>query len=159
MSTTICPERPDTDVASKLIEELEAILSPNYPDESRHGYSVDKLIAEGVAFFVLYHHGEPAGCAGVQFYTASEEVYGEVKRMYVRPAFRGHGLAKRLLQHLEAQALAQGIVKLRLETGIHQTEAIKLYEISGFYNIGPFGEYREDPLSLYFEKQIALEPS
>ncbi len=160
MSTTICKERPDTEAASKLIEELEAVLSPMYPDESRHGYSVEKLIAQNVEFFVLYHHEEPVGCAGVQFYTTPEdegdhEAYGEVKRMYVRDTFRGLGFAKRLLTHLEELTMAQGIAKLRLETGIYQTDAINLYEKSGFYGIGPFGEYRDDPLSRYFEKRLA----
>lgn len=160
MATTISKERPDTDVASKLIEELEAILSPGYPDESRHGYSIDKLIEQQVEFFVLYHDGEPAGCGGVQFYADQADAaqahgqYGEVKRMYVRDTFRGLGLAKRMLRHLEEQTLAQGMTMLRLETGIHQTEAIGLYEKSGFYRIRPFGEYREDPLSLFFEKRI-----
>ena len=161
MSTTICKERPDTESASMLIEELEAVLSPMYPDESRHGYSIDQLIAQKVEFFVLYHNGEPVGCAGVQFFIEQENAgedngtYGEVKRMYVRDGFRGLGFAKRLLQHLEEQTVAQGIVRLRLETGIYQMEAVKLYEKSGFYRIGPFGEYRDDPLSLYFEKRLA----
>ena len=162
MSTTIRKERPDTEAASRLIEELDAILSPLYPDESRHGYSIDKLIAQKVEFFVLYHNGDPVGCAGVQFFPEQEAAgedhgkYGEVKRMYVRDRFRGLGFAKRLLKHLEEQTVAQGIALLRLETGIHQPEAVKLYEKSGFYGIGPFGEYREDPPSLYFEKRIAL---
>ena len=161
MSTTIRKERPDTEVASQLIEELDAILSPLYPDESRHGYSIAKLLAQQVEFFVLYHRGESVGCAGVQFFTEPErlgedrEMYGEVKRMYVRDGFRGLGFAKRLLKHLEERTVAQGITKLRLETGIYQTDAINLYENSGFYGIGPFGEYREDPLSLYFEKRLA----
>lgn len=43
---------------------------------------------------------------------------------------------------------------LRLETGIHQAEAIGLYERVGFYRIPPFGPYRVDPLSLYFEKPL-----
>ena len=48
----ISPERPDSDDAIALIAELEADLDPHYPTESRHGYSVEKLMREGVAFFV-----------------------------------------------------------------------------------------------------------
>jgi putative acetyltransferase len=44
---------------------------------------------------------------------------------------------------------------LRLETGIYQTEAIGLYESSGFQRRPPFGEYKDDPLSIYYEKLIA----
>jgi len=49
----------------------------------------------------------------------------------------------------------QGANVLRLETGIHQVEAIGLYERWGFQRRGPFGEYVEDPNSIYFEKSIA----
>ena len=157
MSITILPERPDTVEASQLIEELEAILSPLYPDESRHGYSIQKLINQQVEFFVIRHQGEAAGCAGVQIYENNGDVaYGEAKRMYVRPQFRGLGLAKLLLQQLEETVAARGIPILRLETGIHQTEAIQLYEQNGFRRIDPFGEYFYDPLSICYEKQVPL---
>ncbi|MCB0113084.1 MAG: GNAT family N-acetyltransferase [Caldilineaceae bacterium] len=151
MTISIAAERPDSPDATLLIEELEAYLAPQYPQESRHGYSVDKLIQQGVAFFVARNDGEAAGCGGVQIFG---QEYGELKRMYVRPRYRGLGLAKALLDHLTEYALRQGVSCLRLETGIHQTEAIGLYERWGFRRIGPFGAYRDDPLSLYFEKRL-----
>ena len=156
MSTTIVPERPDTADAMLLIAELEEYLTPQYPAESRHGFSVDKLIREKVAFFVMRHDDIPAGCGGVKLFGPSdgEVSYGEVKRMYVRPHFRGLGLAKLMLQQLADHALSQGVTRLRLETGIYQTEAIGLYERWGFVQIPPFGEYKPDPLSLFYEKQI-----
>ena len=151
MSTTIALERPDTADAVALIAELDAILTPLYPSESRHGLSVDKLLAEQVDFFLLRHHGEAAGCAGLKF-VGSE--CAELKRMYVRPSFRGQGLGKRLLDHLSTHARSKGITLLRLETGIHQREAIVLYERSGFTRIPPFAPYREDPVSRCYEKSI-----
>ena len=151
MSTTITRERPDTPDAVALILELEAELDPLYPRTSRHGYSVDKLIAQGVIFFVVRSDGAAAGCGGVQLFGAE---YGELKRMYVRPAFRGQGIAKKLLEHLEDYTRDQQIGLLRLETGIHQHAAIGLYERMGYRPIPPFGAYREDPNSLFFEKQI-----
>ena len=157
MSITIGLERPDTTDVNQLIEELEAYLAPQYPDESRHGYSIEKLIKQNVAFFVLRHDGEAAGCAGVQiFHDEGDTAYGEVKRMYVRPRFRGLGFAKLLLKQLEETTMAHGVELLRLETGIYQTEAIQLYKRYGFYPIVPFGKYREDPLSLFFEKHLSL---
>ena len=74
--------------------------------------------------------------------------------MYVRPLFRGRGFAKLMLNHLSAYALASGIPLLRLETGIHQHEAIGLYERMGFHQIPPFGDYKEDPLSVFYEKSL-----
>lgn len=152
MSTIIHPQRPDTSEAIQLIDELEAYLSPMYPQESRHGYSVEKLIKQGVAFFVTHHENAVAGCGGVQLFGTE---YAEVKRMYVRPAFRGLGLAKLMLDHLAAHALQNGVRVLRLETGIHQHEAIGLYESYGFQRRSPFGEYVDDPNSIYYEKLIA----
>ena len=80
--------------------------------------------------------------------------YGELKRMYVRPQFRGSGFAKLMLNHLADYARSRGVGLLRLETGIHQHAAIGLYEQMGFKRVPPFGEYREDPLSRCYEKRI-----
>jgi len=151
MKTIITLERPDTPDAVMLIEELEEHLAPFYPATSRHGYSVEKLIKQGVAFFVTRHNGVPAGCGGVQFFGTE---YGELKRMFVRPKFRGLGLAKLMLEHLEAYSLEHSIRLLRLETGIHQKEAIGLYERMGYQRCPHFGEYTNDPLSVFFEKKI-----
>lgn len=152
---TITYERPDTADAIQLITELEAYLEPLYLAESRHGLSVERLVTEGVAFFVLRADVIPVGCAGIKFVNDDgERAYGEVKRMYVRPTFRGRGFAIRLLERLEAHAREQRVSLLRLETGIHQTEAIGLYEQWGFYKIPPFGPYTYDPLSLYYEKPL-----
>ena len=151
MTTQIVAERPDTADAQLLIAELETHLAPFYPATRRHGYSVEKLIKQGVAFFVVRQDGVPAGCGGVQFFGTE---YGELKRMFVRPQFRGLGLAKLMLEHLEQYSRAHGIFRLRLETGIHQKEAIGLYERMGYQSIPPFGEYVDDPLSRFFEKKI-----
>ncbi len=80
--------------------------------------------------------------------------YGEVKRMFVRPQFRGLGLGKLMLDRLSEFALETQVNILRLETGIYQTEAIQLYEKYGFKRRSPFGEYKIDPLSIYFEKAL-----
>jgi putative acetyltransferase len=154
MSAIITPERPDTPDAQTLIAELEAELAPFYPIESRHGYSVQKLLAEGVAFFLTRENDTPAGCGGIKLFGSE---YAEVKRMYVRPQFRGLGLAKRMLEHLADYAQIHGVGVLRLETGIHQEAAICLYERMGFQRIPPFGEYKEEPLGRFYEKRIDVE--
>jgi ribosomal protein S18 acetylase RimI-like enzyme len=152
MSVTITEESPDSADAIQLINELQSFLNPEkYPAESRHGYSVEKLLREGVAFFVTRQDNTPAGCGGIKLFGTE---YGEVKRMYVRPQYRGLGLGKMMLDHLASYAREKQIYTLRLETGIYQTEAIKLYENYGFKRRGPFGEYKDDPLSIYFEKLL-----
>jgi ribosomal protein S18 acetylase RimI-like enzyme len=156
MAAIITAERPDTPDAIALITELNAVLEPLYPAESRHGFSVERLVAENVPFFVLRADGVAAACGGVKLFGME---YGEIKRMYVRPPFRGRGFARMILNHLAAYAQANGIHLLRLETGIHQREAIALYESMGFYRIPPFGNYREDPVSLCYEKPLTGQPS
>ena len=114
MTIKIVKEAPNTVEAIQLIDELEATFAPHYPDESRHGYSVDKLIQQGVHFFVVRQGGKPVGCGGVQFFATD---YAELKRMYVRPEYRGMGLSKLLLKHLADYSFEHGITVLRLETG------------------------------------------
>lgn len=138
-ATVIGAERPDSADALELIAELEVELS------------AEKLLRKGVAFFVARIDAKAAGCGGVQLFGTE---YAEIKRMYVRPQFRGLGLGKLMLDRLATRAREQSVGLLRLETGIHQTAAIRLYEGSGFRRRPPFGRYTDDPLSLYYEKQI-----
>ena len=112
MSTIIVQERPDTADALLLIDELESYLAPLYPAESRHGFSVEKLLREGVAFFVLRFERTPAGCGGIKFFGTD---YGEIKRMYVRQQFRGLKLSRLLLNHLADYAVKHGVTTLRLK--------------------------------------------
>ncbi len=151
MPVTISPEQPDTTDARALIAELDAYLIPLYPPASHHGYPVEKLIAEGVEFFVARVDGTAAGCGAVKFFDGD---YAELKRMYTRPPFRGRGLARAMIRQLESRATMRGILVLRLETGIYQLEAIGLYERMGYKRIEPFGEYLPDPLSYFYEKQL-----
>src|SRR4029453_5388541 len=110
MATTITAERPDTVDAMVMISELETHLAKHYPQESRHGYSVDKLLAQGVAFFVIRNHGAAVGCGGIQLVGTE---YGELKRMFVKPESRGLGYARLLLEHLENHARSHGIRPVR----------------------------------------------
>jgi GNAT superfamily N-acetyltransferase len=151
MAALITAEHPASPDATALIAELDAHLEPLYPSESRHGFSVQKLIREAVAFFVVRHEGAPAGCGGIRLFGSE---YGELKRMYVRPQFRGLGFGKLILDHLASYAKSHGVELLRLETGIHQHAAIRLYEQAGFRRIPPFGPYTDDPVSLCYEKRI-----
>jgi putative acetyltransferase len=152
VSVVIVEERPDTPDAVALIGELDAHLGALYAVESRHGFSVEKLLRDGVKFFVARDDGHPAGCGGVLLVGQD---YAEVKRMYVRPVFRGRRLGRMMLDHLIEHARQDGLTVIRLETGIHQREAIALYEARGFRKIPPFGPYRDDPVSLCYELRLA----
>ena len=151
LKVVIAREAPDTEDAEALVLELEGHLAARYPAESRHGYSVARLIEQNVAFYVARVDGAPAACGGVQ---VVEREYGEVKRMWVRPPFRRLGLGRAVLERLAEHTLAAGVEVLRLETGIDQAAAIALYEDFGFRPIPPFPPYYDDPVSLCFEARL-----
>ena len=152
MTIDISEVEADSPEAVQLIRELdEHLMEHPYPAHSRHAFSVEKLLRERVAFFVARYEGQLAGCGGIKMFGAD---YGEVKRMFVRPEFRGRGLGKAMLRHLAEYARTRDAGLLRLETGIYEVEAIRLYEGFGFQRRTPFGEYVEDPNSIYFEKNI-----
>jgi putative acetyltransferase len=152
VSVVIVEERPDTPDAVALIGELDAHLGALYAVESRHGFSVEKLLRDGVQFFVARDDGRPAGCGGVLLVGRE---YAEIKRMYVRPEFRGRRIGRLMLDHLIEHARQRGFTTIRLETGIHQQEALALYEGRGFRKIPPFGPYRDDAVSLCYELRLA----
>ena len=151
MQLTITRERPDIPEVVTLVSELNDILEAHYPPESRHGFSIEKLLAQQVAFFVIRLDGTAIGCGGIKLF----DDFGELKRMYVRDAYRGNRYAEKLIDVLAQHALQHGITCLRLETGIHSTEALRLYERVGFVRIPPFGEYTDDPLSICYEKMLS----
>src|SRR5262245_54179646 len=109
-AVTIARERPDEPDARALVEELEEHLASRYPVDSRHGFSVQRLIDTDVHFFVLRADGEAVGCGGILFVTdEGDEPYGELKRMYVRPTSWGRGYGRRILEHLADHAREAGI--------------------------------------------------
>jgi putative acetyltransferase len=134
-----------------LIAELDAYQQALYPPESNHLVPVDALRRPDVVFLVAQLGSEVVGCGAL---VDQRGEYGELKRMYVRPSSRGMGVGAALLAALAAQARRRGLRLLRLETGIAQPEALRLYERSGFQRRGPFGAYRDDPLSLFLELKL-----
>ena len=149
---SIQPEPPDTADALALIGALDAHLNGLYAPENRHGLSVAALLDDSVTFLVARLDGAAVGCGAVKFVTGD---YAEVKRMYVMPRWRGRGVARALLTHLERLSHQNGFRVLRLETGIYQPEAVRLYERAGFSRCAAFGEYAEDGVSLCYEKRLA----
>jgi GNAT superfamily N-acetyltransferase len=111
--------------------------------------------------YLLVHDadGTPLASGGWRARDASPEGYrdgdAEIKRMFVVPAARGRGLARRLLAELEASAAAAGRSRMILETGIRQPEAIALYESSGYVPVVPkFGYYRDEELVVCMGKPL-----
>jgi putative acetyltransferase len=142
---------PDSPAARELIERLDILMSSLYPAESNHLLSVEALRQPNVTFLTAGVDGEVAGCGAV---VNQGGEYAEIKRMFVLPEFRGLKLGRRILEELENRARVSGLALARLETGIHQPEALLLYERAGYQRRGPFGDYSEDPLSIFMEKKL-----
>lgn len=152
----IVPENPTSAAVQELIAELDCYLEALYPPESRHGLNIAALQDQSVTLFIARINEKLIGCGAIKLHTPG---YAEVKRMYVRPDYRGKGVAREILKQLEVFAKQANIHTLRLETGIYQQEAIALYQKCGFIPIPPFGDYQPDPLCLFFEKRVAMHDS
>lgn len=136
--------------AVQLIQELDDHLRALYPPSSNHLLSIEQLLQPNIRFLMATREGRAVGCGALRL----EPDYAEIKRMYVRPDQRGLGVGWRLLTQLEAIGQAEGYTLFRLETGIYQPEALKLYERLGYQRCPPFGEYTPDPLTLCYEKTL-----
>lgn len=148
---TVGLESPRQEDVVRLIHELDAYQQALYPAASNHLLGVDSLAAPGIHFFVARRGGEALGCGALR---VDESGYGEVKRMFVLPRARGLQLGSRILGCIEEQARRDGLPCVRLETGIHQPEALALYRGAGYVEREPFGEYTLDPLSVFMEKAL-----
>jgi putative acetyltransferase len=144
------PTDPAGAEARELIAQLDAFHIALYPAESNHLLSVDALRQPHVTFLMATVDGQAAAIGA--FVNHGE--YAEIKRMYVLPTFRGRQLGRRMLEEIETRIRAAGLTVARLETGIHQTEALRLYETAGYRRREPFGEYVPDSLSVFMEKKL-----
>jgi putative acetyltransferase len=151
----IAIEDPDQAEARALLAASDAYMASLYPAESNHLLDVLALKRPEVTFVVARVSGRAVGCGAI---VMCPEGWAEIKRMFVTPDARGLKVGRRLLQELESIAAERGASLVRLETGVKQPEALSLYGSSGFGQIGPFGHYTADPLSVFMEKRIGAEP-
>jgi putative acetyltransferase len=147
----ITVEDPAQAEVAPLLQASDAYMASLYPAESNHMLDVASLRQPQVTFLVARVDGKALGCGAV---VDSGEGWAEVKRMFVSPAARGLKLGRRILEEIEAIATRRGARALRLEMGGLQPEAIGLYRSAGFVEIGPFGDYGADPLSIFMEKTL-----
>jgi putative acetyltransferase len=154
-------ESPDQPEVRDMLARLDAYCASLYPSESNHLMDIASLMRGDVLFLVARGvDGAAVGCAALVRRDADGESdgegegYGEIKRMFVDQAKRGLGTGRKLMEHIAMFAAMSGLRVLKLETGIHQPDAIALYERFGFVRCGPFGDYQPDPLSVFMEKQL-----
>jgi putative acetyltransferase len=128
-------------------------MHENSPPESVHALSVDALKQPGVTFWSAWAGSEIAGCGALKRLDAAR---GEIKSMRVADRFLGKGVGRAVLEHIIAEAQRMGLTSLWLETGSAEAfrPAIGLYRSAGFKRCGPFGDYVDDPFSVFMTRRL-----
>ena len=133
-----------------LVKYLDADLKIR--DGEDHDFYNQFNSITNIKYCILAYEDQiPIGCGGIK---AFDESTIEVKRMYVKPEYRGKGVAGKILMDLEFWAKELGYQKCVLETGVKQPEAITLYKKSGYDLIENYGQYKDVENSLCFEKKL-----
>jgi GNAT superfamily N-acetyltransferase len=158
-------DAPDASVLRREMHDTSSAVL--YPElftglEAAGGFDVvdARTGADVVATFVARRGDEPLGCASLQRVpAAARDGHGdalEVKKLFVREAARGAGVARTLMAAVEAEARRRGARTLLLETGIRQPGAIGLYRSLGFRVVLPYTPYDRDPhgVALCFAKPL-----
>ena len=145
--------RPEVTALLQVHLEAAALDSP---PESVHALDLDGLKAPDVTFWTAWEGAQLLGCGALKELSGFE---GEVKSMHTAEAMRGRGVARRLLEHILAEARRRSYRCLSLETGSVAAfaPARALYASFGFEVCPPFADYRLDPYSVFMT--LELEPA
>jgi putative acetyltransferase len=139
--------------ARVLLDQSDAYMATLYPPQSNHMEGVEALQQANVLFVGACIGADLAGCGAVKT-MCDDGVYGEIKRVFVPPSFRGRGISRAIMDFLERYLTEQGVPLARLEMGALQPEAMGLYRRLGYLERPPFGKYQLDPQSLFMEKRL-----
>ena len=154
MAVVIAEEHPLIPDLELLFQRHTADMHADTPPESIHMMDKGALAAPGIRFFVLRDAGQALAMGAFKRIDAT---HAEIKSMHVLHEARGRGLSKAMLEHLVAEAAADGFGRLSLETGVQPTfvAARALYARAGFQECGPFEGYTLDPNSVFMTKVLA----
>jgi putative acetyltransferase len=152
----VAAESPLLPEVAEMFALSDAYAAALYPSESNHLVDADALAQPHVIFAVARRNGKALGCGASVLHASkgAADAYAEIKRMWVHEEARGLGLGMIILTYLEQETAARGVSVLRLETGVYSNGARRLYEKCGYQPIGPFGGYWDDPLSVFYEKNL-----
>lgn len=144
-------------------EEIHALLNEhledmkkNSPPESIHALDIEGLQKPEITFWAVWEGKDLLGCGAIKELNSS---HGEIKSMRTSSNHRRKGAAKFMLEHILAEAVGRGYERLSLETGsMHFFKpAQTLYAKYGFEYCDPFGDYNEDPNSVFMTRELVKE--
>lgn len=136
-----------------LLEEHVRNMYELSPPESVHALDLEKLRHPDITFWTIWEGEQLMGCGALRQTSPSE---GEIKSMRTPAALRAKGAGRAVLSHILETARERGLARLNLETG-SQPEfepARRLYASAGFEVCGPFGDYAEDPYSVFMTRAL-----
>src|SRR5580692_7148977 len=135
------------EIHALLNEHLQNMYAVS-PPESVHALDLERLRRPEITFWTAWEGALLIGCGALK---ELDPLHGEVKSMRTPDALRRKGAGRALLTHIITVARGRGYQRLSLETG--STEPFKpahaLYASAGFRFCGPFGDYRDDPNSVF----------
>lgn len=133
-----------------LTGELDRDLWSRY-HERQAIYDRYNLVENNQNVIVAYAGGKPVGCGCFKRF-GDQSV--EIKRMFVKPDYRGQKIAAAILSELEKWAMELNVISTVLETGTKQHEAIQLYRKSGYIVVDNYGPYKDLQNSVCMQKSL-----
>lgn len=136
-----------------LLEEHLNSMHELSPPESVHALDLEGLRKPDISFWTVWSGNQLLGCGALKELSST---HGEIKSMRTAAAHQRKGVARTVLEHIIREATARGYTRLSLETGSMPAfePARTLYETFGFDYCAPFGEYVEDPNSVFMTRWL-----
>lgn len=133
-----------------LVAELDLHLTEFYGNE-KHFFEAHNKVDSIKNVIVIYNNNNPVGCGGIKEYSNTEM---EIKRMYVKPTYRGQGIASTILKLLENWAIELGYTTTILETMKVKETVINMYAKNGYRIIPNYGQYQQMDKSICMSKDL-----
>jgi putative acetyltransferase len=154
---TLAVEDPRAPDSIALFDDMSVFVLATYPEDEENGIvpTTTEELAEHGVLVIARVDGAAAGSGALMAHAPVDGLRAlEVKRMLVRPQFRGRGISKLVLRRLEAIARERDAQKLVLMCGPRQPEALRLYKTCGYSQRSAYGKNVDHPLSIFFEKTL-----
>lgn len=135
-------------LCNQLDANLDEIVQGKF---DRNRYTCFNTVETMNTVVVAYEEGIPVGCAAIREY---DQDTTEIKRVFVRPEYRGKGISKRMMECLESVARNQNYARLILETGELLAASMRLYASLGFVIIPNYGPYQDMKESVCMAKVL-----
>jgi putative acetyltransferase len=138
---------------ARLVHEHLRSVALHSPPESVHALNLDALRRPEITFWSVWKDSELMGCGALK---ALDAHHGEIKSMRTSSLHLRKGVAARLMHHILEEAKRRSYRRLSLETGSMDAfaPARSLYARFGFQQCGPFGDYVEDPNSVFMTREL-----